>query len=511
MSAADQFLHAVDRRRRWILAAAAILLLASFSTHWRITPDSAVFLGIARNLAHGRGFTFNEQIVTTVNPAFPYLLTLLRRLPIDSVIASNALVMFFGFASLVLVYRLILRQAGRPLAVLVTALTAATSPFLRHSCEILADVPFFFFCTLALLGYERTFPRPQSTSNDLQASELPAAERPARRAIAWAMVLVGLAGMASLRVVFLGPLVAILVDLLWRIRKSRFKWAVLAAALGVLLVALSIRLADPRMSGGIVLLTKEKQLLDLLLDLPARVPYILSTNGPRLFFDSTPRAMFGNKLGLWPLDLLLSLAVLAAGAILLRRRLAWAALIAIFFVQWLVLFPDTRYFLPLIPLLLLGWWDLAVTVTCRVPARLQPGVLVALIAVVALPNVIRSAGFVIEQHRRPFLENYLHGRYQDLQAVSELAARELPPDAVIIAGGQFATPLHYFSGLHSIATADQFLITPIPPGRKVFVLFPADPDFEAVAKRDNITVEPPVISGPDRGSATLRIAPIREQ
>lgn len=509
MSAADHFLLTIDRYRRWLLAGVAMLLLASFSTHWRITPDSAAFLGIARNLANGRGFTFNEQTVTSVNAGFPYLLASTRSLASDPIIAANAIVLAFGFASLALVYLLIRRHAGRPLAVLVTLLTAVSSTFLRHSSEILADVPFFFFCTLALLGYELSFSKARDPAGDSGNPTARPADKAARLALAAALVIIGFAGMASLRVVFLGPLAAILIDLFWRIRRSRFKWAVIAAAAGVLLVALAIRLADPRMAGGFTLLTKERQMLELLLDLPARVPYIFSTNAPRLFFDSTPRAIFGNKAGLWPVDLLLSLAIVASGAILLRRRLAWGALIAIFFAQWLVLFPDSRYFLPVLPLLFLGWWDLAVFVCGRVPARRQRAVLYAVVAFLAAPNLIRSVGFVIEQHQQLFLDRYMRGRYRDLQAISDQARSKLPGDAVIIAGGQFAAPLHYLSGLRTIATADRMLVSPIPPGRPLFALFPADPDFDSVAENQNLSRLPPVLSGPDRGRDTLSIAPLQ--
>jgi hypothetical protein len=509
MPVADQLLRVVDSYRRWILASAAILLLASFTPNWRITPDAALFLGVARNLAEGRGFTFNEQPVTTVNAGFPYLLALTRSLSTDPFVAGNAMVLAFGFASLVLVYLLVLRQAGRGLAVLVTLLTAVNGTFLRHSCEILADVPFFFCCTLALLGYELTFARPSSAQHEPKAAAANPALSGATIAMGAALVLAGLAGMASLRIVFLGPLVAILIDLLWRVRRSRFKWAVLSAAAAALLVALAIRLADPRMAGGFVLLTKERQMLDMLLDLPARIPHIISTNAPRLFFDSTPRAILGNKVGFWPVDLAISLAVLASAALLLRRRLAWAALVAIYFVQWLVLYPDPRYFLPVLPLLLLGWWDLAILLTDRAPVRWKRAVLFALLALLFVPNLIRSIGFAIEQHHQPFLARYLRGRFQDLESLSTQARLKLPPDAVIITGEQFGNALHYFSGLRTTSTTGPMLLSPVPPDRPVFALLPADPGFDSVLRTLRLAPQAPVLSGPDRVGETLTIVPLR--
>ncbi|MGH7244148.1 MAG: hypothetical protein ACREJD_12100 [Phycisphaerales bacterium] len=499
MPAADQFLRAVDAYRRWLFVAAALLLLASFSPHWRITPDSAVFMGIARNLASGRGFTFSEEAVTSVNAGFPYLLLATRSLASDPVVAGNVLMLATGFASLVLVYLLMLRHAGRPLAVLVVVLTAINGTFLRHSCEILADIPFFFCCTLALLGYELSFSRravhePGATI----APEIPQA-RVRRLALASLLVLLGLAGMASLRIVFLGPLAAILLDLLWRVRRSRFKWAVISAAIGVLFVALAIRLADPRMANGFTLLAKERDLLERLRNFPETASRIASFNAPQLFTDVTSRAIFGNKLGLWPLDVLVSLAVLAAGAILIRRRFAWVALIAIYFVQWLLIFPDSRYFLPVLPLLMLGWWDLSLLFASRMSLKWQRPVLTGLIAILVLPNLVRSSGFVIEQHQQPFLARYLRGRFQDLPQFARDAAAVLPADAVVITSPQFAAPFHYFSGFRTIPTIGATLLTPLPKARPVFALFPEDEDFDAAIKALKLARSTTLLIGPDRG------------
>lgn len=89
MPPADQFLRVVDSYRRWLLAASALLLIASFSPHWRITPDSALFLGVARNLSEGRGFTFNELPANSINAGFPYLLAATRSFGPDPIIAGN--------------------------------------------------------------------------------------------------------------------------------------------------------------------------------------------------------------------------------------------------------------------------------------------------------------------------------------------------------------------------------------------------------------------------------------
>lgn len=516
MPAPDQFLRAVDAYRRWLLAAAAILLLASFSPHWRITPDSALFLGVARNLAAGRGFTFNEQTVTSINAGFPYLLVAIRPLAADPIIAGNVLMLALGLASLALVYLLILRNAGRPLAVLVTLLTAVNGTFLRHSCEILADIPFFFCSTLALLGYELTFPRAQpkfGSQVDAQSADAVSppnpARGPARLFLAVLLVLVGLAGMASLRIVVLGPLVAILVDLLWRIRRSRFKWAVIAGAAGVLFVAIAIRLADPRMAGGFKLLGKERELLEMFQNLPVMASRIATFTAAELFTEVTPRAIFGNKIGLWPLDVLVSIAVITAGVMLFRRRLAWGLLVTIYFIQWLLIFPDTRYFLPVLPLLILGWWDLAVRLAMRASPRWQRAILLTLVALIALPNAVRSIGFAIEQHKRPFEARYLRGRFQDLPEFAMRVREALPADAIVLTSGQFAGPLHYFSGVRTIPTVGATLPIPLPPNRPIFVLLPGESELDAALTSLGYVRSNELISGPSRGKGTLSLLSTR--
>ncbi|MBL8886055.1 MAG: hypothetical protein JNK16_05295 [Phycisphaerales bacterium] len=518
MPAADQFLRAVDASRHWLLAAAALLLLASFSPYWRITPDSALFLGVARNLALGQGFTFNEQTVTSINAGFPYLLAAIRPLASDPIIASNVLMLALGLVSLAFVYLLMLRNAGRPLAVLVTLLTAVNGTFLRHSCEILADIPFFFCSTLALLGYELTFAivkpkQPTNSPTDPRLAGDSKVQNPARNPafifLAGLLVLLGLAGMASLRIVVLGPLAAILVDLLWRIRRSRFKWAVIAGASGVLLVALAIRLADPRMAGGFKLLGKERELLEMFQNLPAMASRIATFTASELFTEVTPRAIFGNKIGLWPLDVLVSLAVIAAGGMLFRRRLAWGLLVAIYFVQWLLIFPDTRYFLPILPLLILGWWDLAVRLSMQTSPRWQRPILITLVALIAVPNAVRSIGFAIEQHKRPFEARYLRGRFQDLPEFAARIREALPADAIVLTSGQFAGPLHYFSGVRTIPTVGATLPIPLPPGRPIFVLLPGEAELDPALTSLGFARSSEIISGPPRGKGTLSLLSTR--
>ncbi|MBS0188472.1 MAG: hypothetical protein JSS51_10405 [Planctomycetes bacterium] len=490
MPAAELILAWFDRHRVWLLAFAGLLVVAAFSTAWRVTPDSALFLGLARNLALGRGFTFNEQIVSTVNPGFPHLLAILFRAGGDPIAVANAFILLTSLASLVLVFALMHAHAGRPLAVLITFLTAINSTFHRHTGEILADMPFFFFCMLALLGYELTFARPD--------------RRPARIVAGGIFTLLGLAGMAWLRLVFIAPLGAIVADLAWRVRRSRFKWAILAAAGAVLLGAVAVRLADPRMAGGLTLLAKEREVLESFRNLPATLQRTGEFTAPRLLTDVTPRALFGNKVGVWPIDGVVSILVFAAGLMLVKRRIAWAVLVAICLAQWLLFYPDSRYFLPIIPLLLLGWWDLGVKLTSYARPARQAGALAAFVALLLIPNLVRAFGFVLDQRRTPFLEHYMRGRFRDLPALAAQAASTLPPDAVIIADEQFASPMHYLSGRRTIAVSGALLLGDRPPGRPAFVLISKGSEFDGVLSRAGLR-QAAIVLGDPQDPAALRV------
>lgn len=490
MSASDQFLRFIDAKRWWLFAIAVLLHAASFNGLWHIVPDSAVFLSISRNIAEGHGFVSNEETVANVSPGFPYLLAAIRNTGGDVFFRSVLFVHICGLISLALIFLLIRRHSGRSLAVLVTFLTAISAVFLRHCLEILSDIPFMAGCMLLLLGYEMTFPRVGTPDN------APAMQTSSRGELFLGSlcIAIGLAAMASLRLVFLAPLVALLVDLAWRTRKSRAKWLLLGGAAAAVAVVLAIRLTDPRMADGFKLLQKEQEIIQRLTDLPTTASRIWHANLPELTFNVTPRAIFGNKAGFAPIDLVLTLIIAIAGIALVRRRVLWGVLVAICFVQWSLFFADTRYFLPVLPLLILAWWDLAVWLSTRVHPRWAKAALIVPMLLLAAPNFARSVGFAIEQHRSPFLRHYIRGRYEQFPELGAAAAKQLPANAVILAGEQLAEPLHYFSRLRTISAYQQNLLRTVPEDRPVYVLVPADENFAIALKALNLTQGEPAIS-----------------
>lgn len=59
----------------WGLGAALLALLLLYPFHWRVTPDSALYIGLAESLAAGEGYVFNGAPHTHAFPGYPLILT----------------------------------------------------------------------------------------------------------------------------------------------------------------------------------------------------------------------------------------------------------------------------------------------------------------------------------------------------------------------------------------------------------------------------------------------------
>ena len=64
-----------DQRRWWLFGAVALLYLAGFNGQWRVSPDSALYASLGRNLYEGKGYTYQGERHTWVEPGFPWLIS----------------------------------------------------------------------------------------------------------------------------------------------------------------------------------------------------------------------------------------------------------------------------------------------------------------------------------------------------------------------------------------------------------------------------------------------------
>lgn len=489
----------IDARRWWLCGFALLLHAASFSGVWRVVPDSATYLSAARGVVEGQGLIANESSYSHGLAGFPVLLAWLHRGFGSMIVPGVAAVHVAGLLSLAIVFLLLLRHAGRPVAVLVTFLFAVNAIFLRHCGELLADTPFLLGSCAALLGYELTYAR--------------AGERDAwrRGVLAAALLLGGVALMASMRIIVVVVLAAIAVDVLWRARRGRALWAAVAVCIAVAGIALVIRLNDPRMSDGWALLPKERYLLQSVTNMGMRMERIADFTFGELVLRVTPGAILGNRFGVWPLDLLITAFAFVAGIALVWRRVAWGVLVALCLVQWLLFYPDARYFLPVLPLLILGWWDAAAAIAGRLTMRRGRQLMLATALLLAAPNLFRDVGFVFEQHRSPFLATYQGGRYAGMPELAERIVRQTPADLVILADEKFANPLHYWSRRRTLTLIEGRDLEPVPGDRPLAMLMPASEALRAAATANGLEIGDVTLSQPRDGAEPLAIATLRRR
>src|SRR5688572_22997885 len=235
---------AIDRYRRAFFVGIAVLFVICFNGQWKIGRDSALYRGLARNLANGNGYTFGEFAPQAIYPGYPLLLAGIEKVFGPGVLAP--LIVMYVLAALVLVYtyKLIALRYPRWMAVCVVCGVGFNAWFLELSHELLTDVPFFLGVLLALYGWERLRlnvgeDSPVETSGSKEKSE---------RAKAIAYLVVGLVIAATMRPTFWILAVAWVATCVWGlITGPRKFYGVCLATIGV--VAVAILLLDPRTQG----------------------------------------------------------------------------------------------------------------------------------------------------------------------------------------------------------------------------------------------------------------------
>src|SRR5438128_394061 len=102
----------------------AVLQFSAWNGYWRMSRDSALYRGVAQNLAKGKGYTFRGDTERHAFPGLPLLLAGIDRVfpsknPLEP---KQALLTIFamGLATLLIIYRLIRLHFDEWLAVAVT-------------------------------------------------------------------------------------------------------------------------------------------------------------------------------------------------------------------------------------------------------------------------------------------------------------------------------------------------------------------------------------------------------
>ncbi len=139
---------------RWCYVATAIavvaLYLLSVMPIWRPTPDSALYLSLARSLADGDGYLFNGKFHGIVTPGLPMILAALRLACGECFWVFNLFISLCALGTLWLIYVVIRRLAGSGLALAVVLMTAFSYTFYLAAHKIITDIVFslIFWATL---------------------------------------------------------------------------------------------------------------------------------------------------------------------------------------------------------------------------------------------------------------------------------------------------------------------------------------------------------------------------
>ncbi len=150
--------------RRWTLRVLAVFLaiavayVASVPGQLYLKPDSMVYLGLARSLARGDGYTFNLEAYGKYPPVFPLMLAAVHGLAGEAarIRVMQTLVALAGVGALAAAYFLVRARAGVRVALAVVVMSAASTWFWAHSSVcLLAEVPYALFSLLALWAAER--------------------------------------------------------------------------------------------------------------------------------------------------------------------------------------------------------------------------------------------------------------------------------------------------------------------------------------------------------------------
>ncbi len=459
--ACDRVLALADRFRWWAFAFAAAAYVAAFNGQWRVQPDAALYLTVGRNLAEGRGYTYLGHVSRVAYPGWPGIIAATFEVfGRASLVPVHLVMLAVTLGTLACVYRLVLLYRGRPTAVVVTVGVALTKAFFVYGFELWSDMPFALGAFAALAGYEGTFRRGYG--------------RGYGRGYDVVLLAGGLAAALLTRPMGWPLLLAVAVALVFDARAGRVRWRTLAGVAAVAVaVAVGAWAMDPRRAAGEVGGVYERYVYDVFRDGPRAVGRLVGKNVVGLFTSAAPDVLFQVRLGVWG-NLAFGLVVVGLGLGLFRRRAVWGVWFALL-VGTVLLAQEAldRYFLPVLPLLVLAWWQTLVAVNRRLPGRWGNAAFLVVAGFGLFANASKVVGIVAQQRATPFLATYDRGRYAAVPALAEAVRERLREGDLLLVSRPYGRVLAYLTRRDAMngveATAADVAARP-----RVWVVEPAD-------------------------------------
>jgi hypothetical protein len=437
---------------RWpIFTLVAFILFSAHNGYWRLGRDSALYRSVADNLATGHGYTFRGERERHIYPGLPYLLA-----GIDKVFgrqdrlhprAALWVMMFISILTLVIIYHLIGTYFPPWIAVAVTTGVGINHEFLQQTHELMTDLPFLLGICTTLLGIAR----------------LPTAKTTRRRVLFAALILIGAIIAVAMRPTFWALLLAwigaCIIGLFHSRRRTMYLAGIaIASALLLTWIALDPRTSFNSMAGG----RYEQKVLGTLKHL-GDVKW--GDNLARLSTQRLPEFLFGLEMPM-PWGPLICIIVLISGIMLIRKSPLWALYIIVTAAMVMVLGGAARYYLMVLPFLLVGWANYAKWVA-DISARWyrfipHAGELVMLfwLGLATGPHLVRDSGFILEQHGyakdhsyKGFYEVYRGGSSRKLIALGKAINERVPPKAIVFGFEPRVTS--YLSGRNVFSPAEK--------------------------------------------------------
>ena len=400
-----RLLEWADRWRAWLLAALVIVYAVSITGRWRVAPDSALSMSLGRSLAEGQGFTYHGKPHDWVEPGLPYVVAASFKLfGVENYPPLTFFTLACGVVSLALIYGIVKLYAGRPTAVLITLLLAVCETFYRYCFQIVTDMPFLVGLFAVLLGYERLVGSPPPTGpngDDVAGTAASStAPRPAAAWWAWCLLMAGTLVMCVFRPTIITFVGALFVATAWHVLRgpNRLRHALIGTVVVASVVA--FRATDPRRKTVGESVHREATLRSLLTERRGFAMQRMFTKFiPEMVSELTPEAVLGVELGKG-LDETFSVVVIGLGVALFTRRPLWGAWVAATVAQMAFWMPRERYFLPILPLLLLALWYAALWLERRLRPQVGAAAFAGVMLLVFVPNLLQIGVFVREQRWR---------------------------------------------------------------------------------------------------------------
>ena len=431
-------------RRMWaVFALSALLLGAGVSANWRIQSDSALYLGIARSLAAGEGYTFSGDPQSSIPPGAPLLYSIVWRAAgtpnapegIERLsLWFNALTALVALGGVVAAYFLVREMAGETAAFFAAGLLAVSERYYGPAMAPLTDTLYCLLSWVALFAFVRA--RRTNGPALVAAASLLIVLAPLGRAVGIALV------------------AALAVQVVWEARRHMPSGHDLVLVLPGLAASAAFIFVIVSGRGGVDFNYWD----DLVAGRGAGA--LLWRFGSHLW--TLPSNVFKSVVGLESiagLSLVFS-GWLVWGALGAWRRGARTAVIYVcIYFLWVALGEEVRprYVAPMLPFIYLFIFEAARLTIARFELRSAAAglrarrVLHVLLVLTIAANLVYIGSRIHTNHSRDFLQAYRRGRWIDYADLGKYLAQAPPEGRVLVLqhrilhmlSGALTTPLPY--------------------------------------------------------------------